>query len=67
MNAANLPAERPRCRRHGIYMTLRPASRQTKEQAFCGTWYDCPEPHCTTSALLASPGLMAQLETQRAA
>lgn len=60
----NLPAERPRCRQHG-YMVLRPASRQTPEQQFCGVWYDCPEftsatHRCGSSACYPSRGLCQQ-------
>jgi len=53
-----LPAERPRCREHG-YMTLRPLERQTYEQRFCGTWYDCG--HCGASMLYYSRDLCHQL------
>lgn len=55
--ANRLPAERPKCKTHG-YMTLRPAGRQTYEQLFCGTWYDCE--HCGGSSLLASRDLCHQ-------
>lgn len=63
-----LPAERPRCPQHGEFMRLRPA--YTKEQEFCGTWYECghlsPAP-CKASVLLISPGLQAQLDEQEKA
>lgn len=49
---------------HG-QMILRPIERQTPEQKFCGTWYDCPR--CHSSVLLRSPELAAQLAEQRAA
>jgi hypothetical protein len=61
-----LPAERPKCRQHG-YMIVRPAAAQTKEQEFCGTWYDCPEyvglRRCQSTVLLPSEGLRRQLGT----
>lgn len=34
----------------------------TKEQEFCGTWYDCGENYCKASVLLKSPALMQQLQ-----
>lgn len=66
MTALDLrPAERPRCPQHGSFMRLRLAC--TKEQAFCGTWYECahhgPVP-CKTTVLLISPALQAQLDEQ---
>jgi hypothetical protein len=51
----HLPAARPACPAdsgHGP-MELRPLSRQTYEQQWCGVWYDCPR--CYSSALLHSP------------
>lgn len=58
-----LPARRPRCRQHG-YMELRPAAAQTREQAFCGTWYDCAgfsgPRRCQSSVLIPSKDLRAQ-------
>lgn len=53
-------AERPTCTTHGGYMVLRPLSRQTREQRWCGVWYDCPEPRCWSSVLYQSPELAAQ-------
>lgn len=55
-----LPATLPECSEHGV-MTVRPLERQTPEQLFCGTWYDCPQ--CTSSALLVSSELATQLRT----
>lgn len=45
----------PECPSHGIKLQLRPARRQTKEQAWCGTWYDCPR--CGYAILLMSRAL----------
>ncbi|MFY1595555.1 hypothetical protein [Micromonospora sp. WMMD737] len=53
----------PTCNTHG-QMTLRPADRQSAEQRWCGTWYDCAAHRCLTSVLLPSPALMAQLAEQ---
>lgn len=53
----------PDCREHGP-MVLRPASRQTTEQRWCGTWYDCTAHRCLTSVLDPSPELVAQLAEQ---
>lgn len=47
---------------HG-QMKIAPAG--SSEQAFCGTWYRCIR--CTSSVLLESPGLRAQLDEQNAA
>lgn len=44
----------PVCPAHGKTMVLRPA--QTKEQDFCGTWYDCPQ--CANSVLIPSKELL---------
>lgn len=59
----NLPAERPRCQRHGP-MQLR--GGHTAEQQWCGTWYDCAAADCRTSTLLTSPALRAELDEQHA-
>lgn len=48
-------AERPTCSKGHGYMDLRTST--TKEQAWCGTWYDCTNPHCRDSVLLPSPEL----------
>jgi hypothetical protein len=55
-------AERPRCPSnpdgHG-YMELRdPPGGWTREQRWCGTWYDCRS--CRSSTLYPSPELLAQ-------
>lgn len=58
-------AERPTCTAamdHG-YMNLRPITAQTKEQTWCGVWYDCGV--CSNSVLLMSDELMAHLERTR--
>lgn len=64
---APLPVPVPRCEKHGP-MTQRPLARQTKEQAWCGVWYDCafPEYRCGASFLFESHELRAQLAGQRA-
>ena len=31
----------PKCPTHGAQMELRPLYRQTREQKWCGAWYDC--------------------------
>lgn len=41
----------PSCERHGP-MVERPASAQTREQAACGTWWDCDDPGCRGSFLV---------------
>lgn len=48
---------------HG-YMELRPLTNQTKEQQWCGVWYDCREAHCRSSVLYQSKELKAQLAEQ---
>lgn len=48
-------AERPTCTAHGGYMQLRPLSRQTREQRWCGVWYDYSEPRCWSSVLYEAP------------
>lgn len=62
-----LPAPVPHCGKHGP-MTLRPLASQTKEQLWCGVWYDCAFPtfRCGNSHLLESKELRAQLAEQQA-
>lgn len=62
-----LPEPVPRCERHGP-MRLRPLAGQTREQLWCGIWYDCAFPtfRCGTSTLIESKELRAQLAEQRA-
>ena len=48
---------------HG-QMVIRPAEQQTREQKWCGVWYDCQR--CHSSRLLPSGELMLSLEVQRA-
>jgi hypothetical protein len=66
----NLPELVPHCEKHGP-MTLRPAAVQTKEQLWCGAWYDCTSvefgQRCGVSALTESKALRAQLDEKRAA
>jgi len=51
--------ERPICRHEGHgHMELRPQHRQTPEQKFCGTWYDCLR--CGSGELFPSPALLNQ-------
>ena len=51
----NILMEIPKCKIHGEQMILRAA--RTKEQSFCGTWYDCPVCGCGCSILLPSQEL----------
>jgi hypothetical protein len=56
-----LPMNRPTCpstAEHGR-MHLRNPLRQSKEQLWCGTWYDCQR--CTSSTLFPSPSLTLSL------
>ncbi len=53
----------PRCSEHDVQMTLRPLAWQTKEQQFCGVWYDCPA--CTQSVLIKSKALEEQLRSMK--
>ena len=50
------------CKVHGE-MDPRPMGRQTNEQRWCGTWFDCPA--CHSSILVPSTALEVQLATQR--
>lgn len=64
----SLPMERPICAsnaRHG-FMELRPFQRQTKEQLWCGTWYDCQDPGCKSSTLFPSKDLEQHLASMSA-
>jgi hypothetical protein len=56
----------PTCSKHGATMARR-TQVGTKEQAWCGTWYDCTDPHCRTSVLLHSAELESSHAEQRAA
>ena len=59
---SNLPMELPICpsdKGHG-QMMLREQKRQTVEQLFCGTWYDCP--NCSSSVLFPSMELQEFLK-----
>lgn len=51
----------PTSQEHGV-MVLRPLERQTPEQRWCGTWYDCQQ--CHASTLIKSEELITQLEEQ---
>ena len=46
-NPRNLPIALPQCPDHGVEMILRPLETQTREERFCGVWYDCPKGHCS--------------------
>lgn len=48
----------PSTKAHGPMM-LRPITSQSKEQQWCGIWYDCPK--CHSSILIPSEGLKTQL------
>lgn len=53
----NLPMELPKCptnKEHG-YLHIRPLAWQTKEQKWCGVWYDCD--CCGSSVLFESTEL----------
>ena len=52
--------ELPRCPVHNTPMEYRPA--RTREQSFCGTWYDCTTPGCMCSVLLPSAELAAMYD-----
>jgi hypothetical protein len=56
------------CERHGgggtVLMVVRPLSRQTAEQRWCGMWYDCPL--CQSSVLEMSPELIAHIKNLKA-
>lgn len=58
-------AERPACPRHGPMTLRQPPGGHTREQRWCGTWYDCQR--CRDTALLPSAGLAAHLAAQAAA
>lgn len=61
----NLPALRPACSRPGHgFMTYRPGA--TREQRWCGTWYECSDYACGVSVLLPSPELIEQWRQQGA-
>ena len=60
-----LPIEIPRCTVHDIPMVVRPKSKMTYEQQWCGVWYDCPA-KCYNSVLFNSPELEAHLAQARA-
>ena len=47
--------ELPRCPVHGCQLEYRLG--ETKEQRFCGTWYECPYPSCTYTVLFPSEEL----------
>lgn len=60
------PDTLPRCPVHG-QMRLRPLAGQTREQRWCGTWYDCQGSRCSSAALILSSELAAQYAAHRRA
>ena len=52
MEQKNILMPIPRCPHCGKPLALRPDGRQTPEQRWCGTWYDCLK--CNYSLLLES-------------
>jgi hypothetical protein len=48
-------------------MRLRPLAGQTREQRWCGTWYDCQGSRCSSAALILSSELAAQYAAHRRA
>ena len=57
------PTGAPRCParpEHGP-MERRPRRGQTPEQRYCGDWWDCRNPGCTSAVLVPSPELIAWL------
>lgn len=52
---------RPKCHVHEKPMELREKKSMTKEQEFCGAWYDCQYPGCHVSVLFPSKELRLQL------
>lgn len=55
----------PQCLVHEKDLALCDPSKQTPEQAWCGTWYGCTEPGCGCTVLLPSPELERQLLAAR--
>jgi hypothetical protein len=53
-----------KCPGCGGSMHQRSDSEMTREQAWCGTWYDCDAPHCHSSILYESEALKAELAEQ---
>lgn len=62
----SLPVRMPDCPANPSHgqMHLRPIERQTPEQRWCGTWYDCHR--CWSSRLIHSTELRQSLMEQRA-
>ncbi|MBD3183362.1 hypothetical protein GF312_13780 [Candidatus Poribacteria bacterium] len=59
------PMEIPECPAgHGKTMEVRPLEKQTYEQKFCGTWFDCTVPGCICSVLFESKELLDHLSNQ---
>jgi hypothetical protein len=65
-HAEALDPTRPLCPAgHGL-MDERAAANLTAEAAWCGTWFDCPDPECTRVYLQPSTGLEEVLARQAA-
>jgi hypothetical protein len=57
----------PQCGQEGHgQMEIRTLGRQSKEQQWCGTWYDCKTSGCSCSALLPSRELTTFLAQETA-
>ena len=55
------------CPQHGVALVERSVKVLSKEQEWCGTWFECPLPYCRHSKLIPSPELIEQLAAQRQA
>ena len=57
----------PLCPAHPEHgpMEKRPQEGQTREQRFCGDWWDCRKPGCGSAMLFPSPEWIAPLEARR--
>lgn len=68
MTAAELD-RLPQCPNgHGQMVLRDPPGGHTREQQWCGVWYDCPpgQFRCCSSVLLPSPELRADLDVNPA-
>ena len=50
---------------HANRLIRRDMRGATKEQLWCGTWYDCPSPGCSFTRLEPSAALLQQLREQQ--
>jgi hypothetical protein len=60
VNAANLPMERPLCPSSADHGRCAYRPGRTREQVWCGTWYDCQDPGCHSGYLFPSYELIRQ-------